>query len=216
MRGSIFQVLIIDNSVQARKGIRAILNSEPSFHIVAEGGNGMEAIVLTERWKPDLILMDIQMPGMDGLEATKRIKEKYPFVKIVIMSVSDDITHFFDAFKKGAQGYLMKNLKPESWLEYLKAVVVDEAQLTKELTFHIMKEFSQREGPDSSTNPLTQRETEILSLVTKGLVNRDISDILGISVHTVKNHLKNIMHKLQLINRVQLTRYAFEKGWLGR
>ncbi|MBP1989736.1 response regulator [Paenibacillus eucommiae] len=211
-----FRVLIIDDSDQAREGIRTILSSDPAFEVVAEGRSGAEALALTELWMPDLILMDIQMPGIDGLEATRRVKAKYPYVKIVMVTVSDDIAHLFDALKKGAQGYLLKNLKPESWHEYLKAIAVDEAPMTRELAFRILTEFSQFERPAAHASPLTPREREILGLVAKGLSNRDISINLDISEHTVKNHLKNILQKLHLDNRVQLTRYAYEQGWMGK
>ncbi|WP_408621800.1 response regulator [Cohnella abietis] len=213
---SSFRVLIVDDNDQAREGIRTILSADPVFEVVAEGKSGMEALALTEQWMPDLILMDIRMPGMDGLEATKQVKEKYPYVKIVMVTVSDDIAHLFEALKKGAQGYLLKNLTPKSWREYLKAIAVDEAPMTRELAFRILKEFSQVDKPPTGSDPLTAREREILGLVAKGLSNRDISSGLDISEHTVKNHLKNILQKLHLENRVQLARYAFEHGWMGK
>ncbi|MNO61425.1 Transcriptional regulatory protein DegU [compost metagenome] len=216
MNNTRFRVLIIDDSDMAREGIRTILDGDPVFEIVAEGSSGEEALELTELWMPDLILMDIQMPGMDGLEATKLVKDKFPYVKIVMVTVSDDITHLFDALKKGAQGYLLKNLKPESWHQYLKAIAIDEAPMSRELAFRILKEFSQYERPDVSESPLTMREKEILGLVAEGLSNRDISNQLNISEHTAKNHLKNILQKLHLENRVQLTKYAYEKGWMNK
>ncbi|QTH45529.1 response regulator transcription factor [Cohnella sp. LGH] len=215
MNAAEFRVLIVDDSRQAREGIRTILGGDAQFQIVAEGRSGEEALALTEQWMPDMILMDIHMADMDGLEATRRLKEKYPYVKIVIVTVSDDIAHLFDALKKGAQGYLLKNLNPRAWLEYLRAIAVDEVPMTRELAFRILKEFSAAERPKSSANPLTARETEILGLVARGMSNRDISSELTISENTVKNHLKNILHKLHLENRVQLARYAYERGWMG-
>ena len=110
----------------------------------------------------------------------------------------------------------MKNLNPESWHEYLKAIAVDEAPMSRELAFRILKEFSQYEKPDPNDSPLTVREIEILELVAEGMSNRDISVDLCISENTVKNHLKNILQKLHLENRVQLTRYAFEQGWMRK
>ncbi|MFF2888605.1 LuxR C-terminal-related transcriptional regulator [Paenibacillus sp. NPDC057967] len=193
-----------------------ILESDPAFEIVAEGCSGEEALDLSERWMPDLILMDIQMPGMGGLEATKQLKERYPYLKVVMVTVSDDIVHLFDALKKGAQGYLLKNLNPQAWHEYLKAIVVDEAPMTRELAFRILKEMSPVGVDEYYVSPLTSREQEILGLVAKGLSNKDISVQLDISEHTVKNHLKNILQKLHLENRVQLARYAYEQGWMGR
>lgn len=210
------RVLIVDDSEFAREGIRLILEGDPDFEVVAEAESGEEAIRLTEQWMPDLILMDIQMPGMDGLEATKKIKSLFPYVKVVMVTVSDDIAHLFDALKKGAQGYLLKNLKPESWHEYLKAVAVDEAPMTRELAFRILKEFSPVGHEADTVSTLTSREREILSHVAKGLSNKEISGVLEISEHTVKNHLKNILQKLHLENRVQLARFAYEQGWMGK
>ncbi|MFC3771725.1 response regulator [Paenibacillus sp. GCM10012303] len=208
--------MIIDDSEIAREGIRMILESDPAFEVVTEGSSGEEALALSEVWMPDMILMDIQMPGMGGLEATKRLKEKYPYVKVVMVTVSDDIAHLFDALKKGAQGYLLKNLKPDAWHEYLKAIAIDEAPMTRELAFRILKELSPMSANKAQASPLTNREREILGLVAKGLSNKDISSKLDISEHTVKNHLKNILHKLHMENRVQLARYAYEQGWMSK
>jgi DNA-binding NarL/FixJ family response regulator len=211
-----FRVMIVDDSEMARQGIRMILESDPAFEVVGECASGEEALAMTEQWMPDLILMDIRMPGMGGLEATKRIKEKFPYVKVVVVTVSDDIAHLFDALKKGAQGYLLKNLKPDEWHEYLKAIAIDEAPMTRELAFRILKELSPMGAEEAQAPPLTAREREILGLVAKGLNNKEISSRLEISEHTVKNHLKNILQKLHLENRVQLARYAYEQGWMNR
>jgi DNA-binding NarL/FixJ family response regulator len=210
-----FRVLIVDDHHHAREGIRSILSMDTFFEVVAEGKNGAEAIKLTEEWMPDLILMDINMPQMDGLEATKQIKEKFPYVKIVMLTVSDDITHLFEALKKGAQGYFLKNLSPNSWHEYLRAIAVDEAPMSRELALRLLQEFTPKEKHEAPNAMITGREREILEWVASGKSNRDISEGLGISEHTVKNHLKNIMQKLQMENRVQLTRYVFEQGWLN-
>ncbi|GGA14476.1 DNA-binding response regulator [Paenibacillus marchantiophytorum] len=211
-----FRVLIVDDHPHAREGIQSILRMDTSFEIVAEGRNGAEAIRLTEQWMPDIILMDINMPQMDGLEATKQIKDKFPYVKIVMVTVSDDITHLFEALKKGAQGYLLKNLSPNSWHEYLKAIAVDEAPMSRELALRLLQEFTPKEKQEAPNALITGREREILEWVASGRSNRLISEGLGISEYTVKNHLKNIMQKLQMDNRVQLTRYVFEQGWLRR
>jgi len=213
---SAFRAIVIDDSEMAREGIRMILESDPAFIVVAEGCSGEEVITLTERWMPDLILMDIQMPGMGGLDATRQLKERYPFVKVVMVTVSDDIAHLFDALRKGAQGYLLKNMKPEAWHEYLRAIAVDEVPMTRELAFRILKEMSPIGAGEAQNNPLTGREREILGLVVKGLSNKEISLHLDISEYTVKNHMKNILHKLDLDNRVQLTRYAYEQSWMSK
>ncbi|WP_082423275.1 response regulator [Paenibacillus dakarensis] len=207
------RVLIADDHQHAREGIREILKSDPFFEVVAEAWNGYEAFTYTGKFMPDLILMDINMPDMSGHEATRLIKNEYPYVKIIMVTISDDIADLFEAIKKGAQGYLLKNLSPDVWIEYLRAVSIDEAPLSKELAVHMLREFSTR-MPMPGHSPLTSREQEILKQVAKGKTNREISKDLVISENTVKNHLKHIMKKLHLENRVQLTRYACDQGWV--
>ncbi|MGG0463650.1 response regulator [Priestia aryabhattai] len=210
-----FRILIVDDHAHAREGIRDILEEYEDFIIVGEGTNGQEAIELTEKLMPDIVLMDIGMPVMDGLEATKQIKLQFPYVKIVVITVSDDITDLFDALKKGAQGYLLKNLQSEVWYDYLRAFALDEVPMSKEIAFQILKEFPQETSITKPDTPLSARELEVLQLVAKGLSNRDISTKLFISEHTVKSHLKNILSKLHLENRVQLTSYAFQNGLMN-
>ncbi|WP_042225143.1 response regulator [Oceanobacillus manasiensis] len=206
-----FRILIADDHSHAREGIREILEEYNDFLIVGEAKNGEEAVQLTEELMPDIILMDINMPVMDGLEATKKIKFLYPYVKIVIITVSDDITDLFDALKKGAQGYLLKNIQSDTWLEHLRAFALDEVPMSKEIAMQVLKEFPQNKTTKENI-PLSTREMEVLQLVAKGLSNKEISKTLFISEHTVKSHLKNILSKLHLDNRVQLTNYAFKKG----
>jgi DNA-binding NarL/FixJ family response regulator len=194
--------------------MRTIINMDAGFEIVGEGRNGAEAFELMEQLMPDLVLMDINMPEMDGLEATKQIKERYPYAKIIIVTVSDEITHLFEALKRGAQGYLLKNLNPSSWLQYLKAVAVDEVPMSREFALQLLQEFS-RKKIDRRVAQLTGREQNILECVASGRSNREIAMKLAISEHTVKNHLKNIMQKLHMENRVQLARYVYEQGWVS-
>ncbi|EOS56880.1 MULTISPECIES: response regulator [Paenibacillus] len=208
------RVLVVDDHPHAREAIGEILAEDDSFEIVAYAENGDEAIAQTERWMPDLILMDIRMPGKDGLETTREIKLRYPYVKIVLITVSDDAAHLFEALKQGAQGYLLKNLEPGTWLEYLRAIASDEAPLSSELALRILQEFPVNKRSNSEQPPLTAREREILGWVAQGMTNREIAGVLHISDQTVKNHLKNILQKLHLENRVQLTRYALEQGWI--
>ncbi|ULO10470.1 response regulator transcription factor [Paenibacillus sp. 19GGS1-52] len=209
------RVLVVDDHAHAREAMCEILSMDDSFEVIGVVESGAEAIAFTGQWMPDLILIDIGMPEMDGLETTRRIKQEYPYVKIVIVTVSDDIAYLFEALKQGAQGYLLKNLSPSTWIQYLQAIVSEEVPLSRELAFQILKEFavtSQKEEREA----LTAREKEILSCVSSGSPNKEIATNLGISEHTVKNHLKNILQKLQLQNRTQLTRYAMEQGLASR
>jgi two-component system nitrate/nitrite response regulator NarL len=219
------RILLVDDHRHAREGMRTIVSAVPDFVVVGEASSGEEALVLTEKLVPDVILMDINMPGMSGLEAVKVIKSAQPSVKIIMVTVSDDVSHLFEALKKGAQGYLLKNLNPSSWRDYLRAVAVDEAPLNPELAMSILREFADRKNngtpsPFMEKEPagggLTPREKEILQEVARGHTNREVATTLSLSEHTVKNHLKSILQKLHLNNRVQLTRYAYESGIVER
>ncbi len=213
------RLLLADDHRHAREGMRAIVSAVPDFVVVGEASSGEEALTLTEQLFPDLILMDINMPGMGGLEAVKVIKSAFPSVKIIMVTVSDDVSHLFEALKKGAQGYLLKNLNPSAWRDYLLAVALDEAPLNPELAMSILREFARKPNgfePVKEKEPvgvgITPREKEILQEVARGQTNREVAASLNLSEHTVKNHLKNILQKLHLDNRVQLTRYAYERG----
>lgn len=221
MSGSI-RVVLADDHRHARQAMSEIVGAEPDMEVVGEAASGEEAIELVARLLPDLVLMDINMPGMGGFEAVKTIKGRHPAVKIIMVTVSDDAAHLFEALKKGAQGYLLKNLNPSAWRDYLRGVAFDEAPLNADLALSILREFSGRKpaaserarGEDGAgmQEGLTPRERGILQEVARGQKNREIAAVLGLSEHTVKNHLKNILQKLHLDNRVQLTRYAYEQG----
>jgi DNA-binding NarL/FixJ family response regulator len=202
------RVIVIDDHPHARLAIRELLSVDQTFQIIAEGKNGYEAIELAEQYEPDLMIIDIQMPGLDGLEATKRIKDRFTAIKIVIVTVSHDVAHLFEALKKGAQGYLLKTLDSSLWLDYLRAIVTDDAPLSQEIAARILQEFTKAaETKRESLDHLTIREREVLECVAQGLSNKEIAVQLFISENTVKNHLKNIMHKLHADNRVQLSKY---------
>lgn len=221
--GPMIRIMIADDHPHGREGIRDIVNREPAFTIIGEVANGEEAVEAALQLAPDIVLMDINMPGIGGLEATQRIKSQRPAIKIIIVTVEDDITFLFEAVRRGAQGYLLKNLQPSAWLAYLRAVAYEEAPMEKELAHMLLREFSggrseerhpPRDGQQlpASVTPLTHREREVLERVAQGESNREIAEGLGLSEHTVKNHMKNILQKLHLDNRVQLTRFAYENG----
>lgn len=218
-------VVIVDDHPHGREGMRDILSLDTRFHIVGEAVNGEQAIQLANQHQPDLILMDINMPKLSGLAATQQIKTMYPLIKIVMVTVSDDIADLFEALKRGAQGYLLKNLSPSSWLEYLHGIMDDAAPMSRDVAFQLMREFKgANQGRASQATAsselghtsLTEREFDILECVAQGHSNKKIAELLSISEHTVKNHLKNILQKLHLNNRVQLARYAMEHQLFGQ
>ncbi|MEN6386102.1 MAG: response regulator transcription factor [Phycisphaerales bacterium] len=208
------RVLVVDDHLLSRKGVVSILSAHSMFEIVGEATSGREALEKARELMPDLILMDIRMPGGSGLEATRLIKEEMPYVKIVILSVSDDVQDFFEAIKQGAQGYLLKNMEPEYWLDYIKSIVQGEAPISRDLATKILQEFS-RQPIDMSGNKLSEREQEVLLLVSQGMGNKDIGKNLYISESTVKNHLRNILAKLHLQNRMQLIAFAYKNGLIN-
>lgn len=210
-----FRVLIVDDHPLARKAIRSMLEPVSDFYIVGEASSGEEAILLCEEVAPDVVLMDIHMSPMDGLETTRRIKQSYGTIRIVMLTVSDDVADLFTALQFGAQGYLLKNMDPDEWITYLRALLDDNSEAARGMADKLFQRFrapigTQTEGPTPSM--LTSREQEITAYVALGDNNRQIAEKLLISEHTVKNHMKNILVKLGLENRVQLTAFAIKYG----
>jgi two-component system, NarL family, nitrate/nitrite response regulator NarL len=206
-----FRILIADDHPHARKAVVAMLEDDPYFNIVGQAKNGKEAVEMSQLYHPDIILMDIEMPVINGLEATKIIKEKSPFIKVIVLSVSDNVADLFTAIQYGAQGYLLKNMEPDEWLQYLHSVVEGKSDATRGMAGKLLYQFREKDLQNSSqAKSLTRREKEILLLLSEGISNKQIADQLFISENTVKNHLKNLLEKLELDNRVQLAIYAIK------
>ena len=206
------RTLIVDDSELARRAIRAVLAESSTFEVVGEANTAETALGRVGELRPDLVLMDLKMPGTSGLEAIKMIKEEFPSTLVVVLSVSDDPQDFFEAIRCGAQGYLIKNVEPGLWLEYLEALVQGDARISRAIAGRILREFTQSATASVSLPTLTRREEEILTLVARGLPNKEIGDTLGIVEGTVKRHLQNILAKLHLRNRVELATFAVRHG----
>ncbi|WP_019119635.1 response regulator [Brevibacillus massiliensis] len=206
------RVILADDHPHAREAIRSVLAESDLFTIVGEATTGPEAFELCRQQLPDLVLMDIHMPVWDGLEATRKIKEAFPTIKIVILSVSDNIKDLFAAIQLGAQGYLLKNMDPDDWLAYLHSLIQGNTETSRELAGRIFYQFREGTNEDPLPSVLTSREKEILKYVASGVTNREIAKTLVIAENTVKNHIKNLLEKLQLENRVQLASYAVRHG----
>jgi DNA-binding NarL/FixJ family response regulator len=210
------RILLVDDHVLFRKGVAALLARREDMEIVGEAGDGLEAIEAAREMIPDVILMDIHMPKCNGLEATRVIKREFPHVKIVILTVSDDDQNLFEAIKSGAQGYLLKDLEPTRLYDLLESISRGEAPLSGVVAAKILKEFSRPTSESAPTSELmdelTTRETDILQLVVDGMTNKEIATSLFISENTVKIHLRNILEKLHLQNRIQAAVYAVRQG----
>lgn len=202
--------MLVDDQPLVRNGIASLLRSH-GYEVVAEARSGHEAVAGFRGVKPDLILMDIRMPEMGGVEATRLIKSQHPDVKIVMLTVSDDEQDLFDAIKSGADSYLLKDLEASQFFDALEAVQRGEAVLPARLAGKLLKEFrgqAERVHGDGGEQALTHREQEALSLVARGLTNKEVAAQLNISENTVKYHMKNILDKLHLQNRAQVIAWA--------
>jgi DNA-binding NarL/FixJ family response regulator len=210
------RLLLVDDHALFRMGIASLLANHKSIQVIGEASNGQEALEAARHTQPDVILMDIHMPVCDGLEALTLIKQEMPGVRVVMLTVSDDDKNLFKAIKSGAQGYLLKNVEPRQLCESLESVIKGESVLSGPIATKILQEFK-RPNPGSEEEPepvieeLTARETTILHLVAEGKTNKEIAAELVLSENTVKIHLRNILEKLHLKNRIQIAVYAEHK-----
>ncbi len=212
------RILLVDDHALFRAGIASLLASRSTVEVVGEAQNGQEALEAARALKPDIVLMDVHMPGVDGIQATRMITTALPEVKVVMLTVSDQDRDLFEAIKSGAHGYLLKNLEPEELFDYLSGISRGEAPLSRVMAAKILNEFASQaarpKGADApeSSEALTPREKEVLKLVASGATNKEIATSLTLTENTVKNHLRNILEKLHLENRTQAAAYALKMG----
>lgn len=207
------RVLVVDDHPLFRDGIRSLLNAR-DIEVVGEAENGRVGVDKALAMRPDVVLMDIKMPVMGGLEATRLLKTRQPETKIVILTVSEDDSDLFEAIKSGADGYLLKSLQSDEFFELLSGLQEGLAAIPKPLAGKILKELGKTELPESrpSSDEPTEREREILVLLAEGKSNREIAEALVISENTVKYHMKNILDKLHLQNRAQVIAFAAKQA----
>ncbi len=205
------RILIADDHALFRDGLRSLLVAN-DLEVLGEASNGREAVEMAWKLKPDVILMDLGMPEVDGLEATKRLAAELPEIKVVVLTASEDEDHLFEAIKAGAKGYLLKDLQSEQFLSLLRGVEDGDPALTPALARKLLDEFARprrREADVFDPDALTQREQEVLELMVAGVTsNRRLAQELGVSENTVKFHVRNILDKLHLHNRAQVVGYA--------
>lgn len=210
-------VLLVDDHEVVRQGVRFFLETQPDFEVVGEADSGKRAIKLAEENVPDVVIMDLLMPGMDGVETTRQVKDVSPRTQIVVLTSYHDDEHIFPALQAGAISYILKDVKMEELAEAIRRAVQGEATLNPRVASRIIQEI--HGGRSQDVNPyteLTNREMEVLKLIANGLSNSDIAEQLVISEHTVKGHVGNILSKLHLADRTQAAVYAWRKGVVRR
>lgn len=213
----IINLLLVDDQALFREGLRTLLSTRSDFNVVAEAENGEEALRLAVQYRPQVVLMDLRMPVMDGVTATRRLKENLPDCRIIVLTTFDDDDLVFDGLRAGAVGYLLKDVSSEKLVEAIHAAARGEYFLQPSITTKVMAEFSRISRPiphptDPLAEPLSGREMEILHLVAGGLSNKEIADHLVIAEGTVKNHLTSILSKLEARDRMQAVIKARDLG----
>jgi len=223
------KILIIDDHQLYREGIKRILGFEKSFEVVGEGKDGSEALTLVKSTKPDVVIMDVSMPVVSGIEATALLTEKYPNVKIIILSIYDDEKYVSEALEAGASGYLLKEMGVDSLIEAVKVVAEGGCYVHPKVTHNLVKEFrrlaeknrlfqqqsfTKQKDIRRPYHILTRRECEILELLAEGKSNKKIGETLFISEKTVKNHVSNILQKMNCSDRTHAVVEAIKNGWV--
>jgi two-component system response regulator DegU len=223
------KIVIIDDHQLFREGVKRILSMEPEFDIVADGQDGSQAIELVKIHRPDVILMDINMPQMSGVEATKELIQTFPNAKVLILSIHDDESYVTHVLKTGASGYLLKEMDASALIEAVKVVASGGAYIHPKVTHNLINEYRRLATEDDlheesigfreveyrkPLHILTRRECEVLQLMTDGQSNRAIGETLFISEKTVKNHVSNILQKMSVNDRTQAVVEAIKKGYV--
>ena len=206
------RLLIADDHPVVRKGLKVLLATEPDMQVVGEAEDGVEAVQKAATLKPDVVLMDLMMPRLDGIEATRRITQAEPAARVLVLTSFAADDKVFPAVKAGALGYLLKDSSPEELVEAIRRVHRGEPSLEPGIARKVLQELSQGGGGKPTTDPLTERELEVLRLIAQGLANKEIAAKLFVAEWTVRTHVSNILGKLQLASRTQAALYAIRSG----
>jgi len=212
MSDEIIRILIVDDHAVVRKGIRALLATEPTLAVVDEAVDGLEAVAKYQELLPDILLLDLLMPKMSGIEVIRELKGKYSDVKILVLTSFAADEQVFPAIKAGALGYLLKDTQPEDLINAIRQVYQGESFLSPTIARMVLKEVFQPGEKELSPDPLTRREIEVLQVLAKGKSNREIGEILSITEATVRTHVSNILAKLHLASRTEAALYALKEG----
>ena len=202
------RVLIADDHHVVRRGLLFFLKTQRDIEVVGEAKNGLEAVELVEKLSPDIVLMDLVMPEMNGIQATKKIKKKWPHIQVLMLTSFSDKDHVLPAMEAGASGYQLKDIEPDDLVESIRQIMRGENTLHPEANSQLEEGLREEENKPHIVNPLTPREQDVLAELTKGKSNREIASSLYVTEKTVKTHISNIFTKLQVQDRTQAALYA--------
>lgn len=228
------KIVIADDHQLFREGVKRILNMEDDLEVVGECGDGIQVLELCNELHPDIVLMDINMPVENGVVATEKLKEFFPDVKVIVLSIHDDESYVFETLRKGATGYLLKDMEPESLISAIRSVVAGHAYIHPKVTGKLINQLRRMTYLDevgvagggnpikeagvkyihTDSSPLTRREAEVLRLMAEGKSNKAIGEFLFISEKTVKNHVSSILQKMEVEDRTQAVIIAIKNGWV--
>ena len=211
------RVLVVDDQQLFRRGLTMLLAVEPGLEVVGEAGDGVEGVTLAETAAPDVVLLDVRMPKKSGIEACLAIKQSVPSAKIIMLTVSDEEADLYEAVKSGASGYLLKDSSIEEVAQAIRVVADGQSLISPSMAIKLIDEFKQMSRPERESGPalrLTERELDVLRLVAQGHSNKEIAARLFISENTVKNHVRNMLEKLQLHSRMEAVMYAVRENLL--
>jgi DNA-binding NarL/FixJ family response regulator len=208
------RILVADDHAIVRQGLRLILDGQPDMEVVGEAGDGAEAVALAQKIRPHLVVLDVSMPRLTGLQAAHQVTKLAPDVRILILSMHDNEQYFFEALRAGASGYVLKSAIDRDLVEGCRAAMRGEPFFYAGAVRALIRDHLERvrEGHILSGDPLTERESEIVKLIAEGHTSREIAELLVISERTVERHRENILEKLDMRDRVELTRYAIRRG----
>ena len=210
------RVLLVDDHTVVRQGLKALFSHEPDIDIVGEADNGRKALEYILELKPNVVLMDISMSGLNGIETTRQIRQNHPHIKVVILSMHANEEYVFQVLRAGASGYVLKQSDSLEILTAIRAALAGGSFLSPPISRAVIDDYIHRaeaRNQDTEPNPLTPREREVLQLLAEGLPNREIAKQLNISIKTVETHRSNMMHKLGVKGKTELVKYALRKGW---
>lgn len=208
------RLIIADDHAIVREGLVSLLEAEQDLKVVGQAGTGKEALSLAREHRPDLALLDVTMPDMNGLEATRQIKQELPEVEVLVLTMHEEEAFFFEALRAGAAGYVLKGAHSDELLTAIRAVRGGGIHLSPNLAGELVRDFVERHPEPSMEDPLTPREREVLTLIAKGYSNSEIAEQLTLSINTIKTHRSRIYDKLDLHDRASLVGYAVRRGLL--